>query len=141
MQTSISTFNHTLEKSNGWLKELAQIGKFESEENAYAALRSVLHSLRNRLTVDGAAHLAAQLPTLIRGIYYEGWKPSITPKKIHTKDEFLENIENELRNATNRIDSELAAKAVFKLLSEKISDGEISDIKSELPNKLLSLWP
>jgi uncharacterized protein (DUF2267 family) len=31
----------------------------------------VLHALRDRLTVEEASDLAAQLPMLIRGLYYE----------------------------------------------------------------------
>ena len=44
----------------------------------------MLHTLRDRLTVDVAAKLAAQLPTLIRGIYYEDWDPSRTPYQSTT---------------------------------------------------------
>jgi uncharacterized protein (DUF2267 family) len=35
----------------------------------------------------------------------------------------------------------LALRAVFKLLSRRITKGEIEDIKHVLPKELASLWP
>jgi uncharacterized protein (DUF2267 family) len=46
---------------------------------SYSALRAVLHALRDRLTVAETAHLSAQLPMLIRGIYFKGWDPTKVP--------------------------------------------------------------
>jgi uncharacterized protein (DUF2267 family) len=43
-------------------------------------LRAWLHTLRDRLTVEASAHFAAQLPDLIRGIFYAGWNPSAVPE-------------------------------------------------------------
>lgn len=36
--------------------------------------------LRDRLTVEASAPFAAQLPDLIRGIFYAGWNPSAVPE-------------------------------------------------------------
>ena len=38
-------------------------------QQAHSVRRAVLHTLRDRLTVGGAADLGAQLPMLIRGFY------------------------------------------------------------------------
>src|ERR1035438_1312523 len=73
---------HSVEKAHIWLKEVAAEMGDEDRQSAYRALRAVLHTLRDRLTVDVAVKLAAQLPTLIRGIYYEDWDPSRTPLPI-----------------------------------------------------------
>ena len=81
---SVTTIPHieaSVHTANVWLKELAQELGWEDRERVYHALRSVLHALRNRLTVDEAADLGAQLPLLIRGLYYEGWDPSSTAVK------------------------------------------------------------
>ena len=54
--------------------------------------RPVLHTLRDRLTVEEAAHLSAQLPLLIRVIYFEGWHPAHKPTKERFKEQFLDQI-------------------------------------------------
>lgn len=139
MQKSIETFNQTLEKSHLWLKDLKRIGNFNSEEEAYSILRATLHAIRDRLIVNQAVHLAAELPMLIRGLYYEGWKPEATPQEM-SKNEFIETVRANLHQASNTIDPETGAKAIFHLLERKISSGEISHIKSELPTDLKEFW-
>lgn len=52
----------------------------------------MLHCLRDRLSVDQAAHLSAQLPLLVRGIYYESYHPAGKPEKVRSRAEFLEHV-------------------------------------------------
>lgn len=73
-------------------------------------------------------------------MYYESWKPAATPHKEHTKEEFLASVRAQLRNAADRIEPETATHAVFQFLNKKISEGEIDNIKSELPSEILTLW-
>lgn len=44
-----------------------------------------LYSVRDRLTLEVAAHFAAhfaaQLPERLRGVFYDGWDPSRVPEK------------------------------------------------------------
>lgn len=56
------------------------------------ALRSVLHTLRDRLTVEEAADLSAQLPLMIRGIYFDAWTPATAPVTIREQNELLDYI-------------------------------------------------
>lgn len=138
--TSIDAFDTTLQKSHMWLHELADSGHFDSEEQAYTALSAVLHSLRDRLTVNEAAQLSSELPMLIRGLYYEGWKPALAPNKERSLTEFLESVNESLRG-NQRIDPQHATQAVFEFLSHKISAGEIQDVKRMLPGEIRSLFP
>ncbi len=98
-------------------------------------LRAYLHALRDRLTVDEAAQLAAQLPDLIRGIYYEGWNPSATPVKYRGFAEFLDRIA-----ADAGLDGETAASyavsAAAGVLRRHVSAGEIEDVRAQLPEEL-----
>lgn len=141
MATSMQhIFDATWQKSHHWLTDLEEIGGFRSEEQAYSALRAVLHALRDRLTVQEAAHLASELPMLIRGFYYEGWKPSSVPVSVRDREGFVQAVRDELRNNL-AFDPEVAITAVFGLLQRKISAGEITDIKQMLPEPIRSLWP
>ncbi len=125
----------SVEKAHIWLKELAGELGVEDRRYAYRALRAVLHALRDRLTVDVAAKLAAQLPTLIRGIYYEDWDPSRTPLPIHDVDAFLDCVVREGR-MSGETEASIAVTAVARVLREHVTEGEIDDVLAVLPDKL-----
>jgi uncharacterized protein (DUF2267 family) len=107
---------------------------------AYHALRAVLHALRDRLTVEQAAALAAQLPMLVRGFYYEGWHPHGKPVKERHKEEFLAHIADAFRDDPD-VDPEQVTRAVFDVLAKHVTAGEIESVKQGLPAELRSLWP
>jgi uncharacterized protein (DUF2267 family) len=137
--TGLEVFDKTLHKTNAWLKEIAQL--LDSDRHrAYQALRAVLHCLRDRLTVDEAAQLGDQLPTLVRGIYYEAWRPAGKPDKIRSREEFLARISTQFRK-TPPIDAEDAARAVFEVLETHVTTGEIRDVIQSLPQDIRTLWP
>jgi uncharacterized protein (DUF2267 family) len=130
-----SIIEHSVEKTHIWLKEVSDELGVEDRQYAYRALRAVLHTLRDRLTVDVAAKLAAQLPTLIRGIYYEDWDPSRTPLAIHDVEAFLDHVAGEGRMA-GETEASLAVTAVARVLRAHVSPGEIDDVLAVLPDKL-----
>ena len=137
--TGLEVFDETVQKTNKWLKEIEQV-LGPDRRRAYQALRAVLHSLRDRLTINEGAHLAGQLPMLVRGIYYESWRPAVTPVKIRSRDEFLATISSHFRNV-EPIDSEDAARAVFQVLERHVTAGEIADVIDALPLDIRTLWP
>jgi uncharacterized protein (DUF2267 family) len=124
-----------VEKAHVWLNGIgAELGG-EGQQYAYRVLRAVLHTLRDRLTVDVAANLAAQLPTLIRGIYYENWRPSQTPSAIHDVDAFLARVAAE-GGLAGETEASLAVAAVARVLREHVSAGEIEHVLAVLPDGL-----
>jgi uncharacterized protein (DUF2267 family) len=73
-KTSPDVFEGTLQKTQVWLNDLMfELDWEDRPQKAYLALRTVLHALRDRLTVEEAVQLGAQLPMLVRGFYFEGW--------------------------------------------------------------------
>jgi uncharacterized protein (DUF2267 family) len=140
-ETGFSNFDTTVQKTNQVLKEIEQAYGWPKDRRAqsYAALRAVLHALRDRLTVGEAAQLAAQLPTLIRGVYYEGWRPAEVPVKMH-RQEFLQRVQ---RQFPYEVDGgmELLVQRVLGALRRYVTDGEWEDIKSSVPKDLASVLP
>ena len=107
---------------------------------AYLALRTVLHALRDRLTIEEAVQLGAQLPMLVRGLYYEGWTLKGKPHKERHKEDFLAHIKDAFKEDVT-VRPESIARAVFKVLARRTSQGEIDDVKHLLPKALRDLWP
>ncbi len=138
--TGLDVFDSTLQKANVWLRELQEeLNWPDDRHRAYLALRSTLHALRDRLTPEEAVHLGAQLPMIIRGVYYDGWRLADSPQKIRDKNEFFSKIRRDFRNDPE-IDPEHIVRTVFALLSRKVSEGEIEDIRGIMPKDLQDLW-
>jgi uncharacterized protein (DUF2267 family) len=137
-RTGLSVFDETVQKTNTWLKYVANaLGS--DRRQAYRALRAVLHCLRDRLPVNEAAHLADQLPMLVRGIYYEGWHPAGKPIKIRSRDEFLDAVAAGVSGS--EIDADGAVRAVLEVLQDHVTAGEIEDVIQVLPRGIRVLWP
>jgi uncharacterized protein (DUF2267 family) len=139
--TGLSAFDSTIHTTRAWLNELiGLLGRPDDPHRAYLALRAVLHALRDRLSVDEAASLAAQLPMLVRGFYYEGWHPHGKPLKERHKEEFLAHIRADFRQDPG-LDPEQVARAVFQFLARHVTAGEVEKLKHTLPGEIRSLWP
>ena len=137
--TKVESLERSIQHTNDWLKAIQKDMEAVSRQEAYVALRATLHVLRDLLAPDEAVQLGAQMPALVRGIYYEGWKLSGKPARIKALDVFLGAVAAESGNAVG--DAESAARAVFRTLSHKISGGEIADVKAGISQEIRALWP
>ncbi|HLN27416.1 MAG TPA: DUF2267 domain-containing protein [Gemmataceae bacterium] len=138
-QTGVAAFDSTIQTTNVWLHDILERLRWQDRQRAYHALRAVLHALRDRLPVDQAAALGAQLPMLIRGFYYEGWHPAGTPTKERRRENFLAHIAGAFRDDPG-IDTEDVARAVFQVIAKHVTPGEIKHVKIALPGEIRSLW-
>ncbi|WP_363350697.1 DUF2267 domain-containing protein [Methylocystis echinoides] len=139
-ETQVSALDHTIQQTNAWLKALAEEHRLGNRPHAYSALRAVLHALRDRLTPEQAVHLGAQLPLLVRGIYYAGWRPAGTPDVSRRLDDFEARIAQELPY-NFPVDTATAARAVFAVIWREIDFNETAKVVSDLPTPLRELWP
>ncbi len=139
--TGLEVFDTTIQKTNKWLKEIREDLHLHNRREAYHALRSVLHQLRDRMTLEEVAQFSAQLPMLVRGIFFEGWDPTGKPERIRHIDEFLTPIQEEFHQMGLTVNPRQVAQSVFKTLNRHISKGEIQDVRSILPQEIRELWP
>lgn len=135
----IDVFDKTLQTTNIWLDEIMEdLGP--DRKTAWRVLAIVLQKLRNRLPVGLAANLGAQLPILIRGIYYDQFRPEQLPVECDTMEQFCAEVGEWLRD--NRpVNPEQAVQSVFGLLSRHISEGEIGNVVQALPESIRKAWP
>jgi uncharacterized protein (DUF2267 family) len=113
-----------------WLTTVASWLGTEDRDYTYRALRAWLHLVRDRLTVDSAAHLAAQLPELLRGIYFEGWVPSRVPVRYGVA-EFTALFAREAGISPS--DVPRTVTAVSAALSERFSPGQLEHVLALMP--------
>jgi uncharacterized protein (DUF2267 family) len=136
----VAALEKTYQKTDEWIRDVMGELHTGDPEIAYSALHATLRALRDRLTPEENAQLGAQLPTVIRGLFYEGWTPHKKRLRLRGAKEFLAYVE-QFFPSHGGIDAELAARAVFKVLSRRVSTGEIMDILFILPVEIRELWP
>jgi uncharacterized protein (DUF2267 family) len=138
--TGLPVFDKTVHETNGWLASLAEKLGAGERELAFKVLRATLHALRDQLPPDSAAHLADQLPILLRGVYYEGWHPGATPARLRHKEALLQRVRAELPPGVD-LPVEGMVQAVFAVIWEKVEPGEVAKLTRMTPAELRDLWP
>lgn len=141
--TSLSTFDKTVHQANLWLKEIQEELRWGDRQQAYHALRAVLHALRDRLPLIEVSDFAAQLPMVVRGMYYEGWHPRAdgTPRGERGAQAFLDQVARGFAVAPEHVDPALLTGAVFRVLARRVSGGEVEDVLGAMPQEIRRLWP
>ncbi len=130
--TGVTVLDHTVQQTNAWLKGVEGELVLGSRQEAYRALRAVLHALRDRLPPEVAIKLGAQLPILVRGFYYENWHAAGTPTRERHLEEFAEHVASEL-SGDFPVDPLTAARGVFEILWEMLDPGEFEKVLHHLP--------
>jgi uncharacterized protein (DUF2267 family) len=135
----LKIIDNAVADANAWINEVDSRTDWDDKLRSYRLLRQVLHVIRDHLIVDEAAQLGAQLPTLIRGIYFEGWNPSATPVIERKAAGFIDRVQEAF--VTDPLgDAENAIWAVIDVLDAHISDGEMKDVKSTFTKKIRALF-
>lgn len=129
---------HGVQTMQEWLKELKETGELADQAASYKVLRAVLHQLRDRLTVEETADFAAQLPLMVRGLFFEHWQPHKVPRKVRSRKAFLDELSAEVLPHTYPV--EWAVTTVFGLLARHCDAGEIAHVQSQLPEDIKELW-
>jgi uncharacterized protein (DUF2267 family) len=134
---NLDVFEKTLQTTYIWLDEIgAVVGP--DRRVAWKVLSVVLHKLRDRLPAELSAHLSAELPLLVRGVYYDQFEPGRLPTRWDY-DEFVSEVSQWLAD-TRPVDPDLAVQAVFTVLSRHLPRGQIDKVQNALPDGLRSLW-
>ncbi len=128
-----SVIDRTVTKTNQWLTRLCRESSIKDADHAYVVLRAVLHALRDRIGPEVSVHLAAQLPLLLRGTFYEGWEPWVTPYRL-TLDDFVTRVEQDATLGSSA-EAISAVRAVMQLLDEELAPGTMDHVIAVLPSE------
>jgi uncharacterized protein (DUF2267 family) len=137
--SGLPVFDKTLQTTNLWLEEInAAIGP--DRQVAWHALGAVLRTLRDRLPIGLAAHLGAQLPLLVRGLYYDQWHPRQRPLKLRSAKQFLGEVAVGLEGIRPVSPGE-ATRAVFQVLNHYVDPAQVANVREALSEPVRRLWP
>jgi uncharacterized protein (DUF2267 family) len=134
------------EEANDFFRKVAvELGDPQDTGKAYRITRAVLHTLRQKIDAGESMNLVSQLPMLLKGIYVDGWKISPQPKNQDGVPEFLQEIRDYSRNtAENDFPDEPhilnGLFAVMRVLRNYVDEGEMEDIRAQMPQALAPLF-
>lgn len=132
---SVEAIERSVHKTNEWLAELSADLGIEDRQEAWRILRVFLQLLRDRITIDEAAHLAAQLPLVLRGVFYEGFDPGHAPARQLDRDAFLARLADEAGLA-GPTEASLAAEAAMRVVRRHVASGQVDEVLAQLPNPI-----
>ena len=135
-----AVLDSSMQKTHEWLNQVEDELGIDNEHAAYAALRATLHAIRDRLPVELVAHFGAELPLLIRGIYYDGWHPSATRLKEAQSMAFSEAMRRELQGHNELQHVDEVAQAVLRVLDQRLEPGQIGNVIEAMPEEARRHW-
>ena len=140
MNTSgLEVLDHSVQLAHEWVNDVDRATGWNDRHRSWRLLRAVLQTLRDCLPLAETAHLSAQLPIVLRGVYFEQWKPEGERIRHWDIDRFFAQIQAHFsRDPVEDLGD--AVEAVFGVLEARISEGEIRHIVGCLPTELTALW-
>lgn len=139
--TGFSSLDSSVQKMHEWIKDFSEEVGGLDKQNALRGLAAGLQTLRDRLPVELSAHLAAQLPLVLKGFYYDGWRPADAPRHIRQQDDYLETVTDALTDPALAPRAREIVQGVFAVLDRHVSPGEMDKVWNALPESLRRLWP
>lgn len=138
-------FEEHVQKAREFLLEVCdELETPYDEEHAGRVLVAVLHSLRDMLIPQESLHLISQLPLYIQAVYVHTWHIPDKPKRLKTLDDFLLNVKEQAGSTAERDFGKLGntrreVEAVFRVLKRHVSEGELKDVRGQLPQGIAEL--
>jgi uncharacterized protein (DUF2267 family) len=140
-ELGLNILDRSIQDTNRWLNAVGEHLGHDDKQTAYQALRAVLFTLRDRLPTDLAVNFGAQLPVLVRGIFYEGYDPNVTPLTYRSRDAWNEHVEAMRDETGTPLDPEQMTRAVFACLNDELNTGIVEKVFTALPEDVRTLWP
>jgi uncharacterized protein (DUF2267 family) len=126
-------FETAIAEADVWLQSMIDELGTRDTAAALAALRTGLAAVRDRLTEEELAELAARLPVLVRGLFFEGWSPHARGASARREDSLVKDI---ARRQSGGLDAERVAAAILRVLARRVPFGRLGSAVSGLPGAL-----
>jgi len=137
--SQIQDFDEAVRSAEEWVDDITKRLGWRDSARGYLALLAAHRALRDCLQRDDAIYLGAQLPILLRGLYYDGWHRG-AHSVARKRDAFLGRIHDSIHRDP-AVDPEHVARAALALLTARLPAAELEDAKAATPSDLHNLWP
>ena len=124
-----------------WIRELSEATGLGDEQQVYHVLCASLRALRDQLPRPAAVQLGSHLPVMIRGLYYDGWRPAEISEPVVDERGFIKRHVEPRYHARPLGDLTPAVRAVFTVLDHNLSREAAVAVLQSLPRSLQGLWP
>lgn len=139
-------FEKYQQEAHEFLNKLSSdLGHPEEQNRVFIILRSVIHTVRDRITISESFDLMAQLPVILRGIYSEQWKYSEKPpmqyKTIEEMKELVKSQQAQFgEDEFNWSEStEEIISTTLNCLRQYFTEGQMNHITGQMPKEVQQL--
>jgi uncharacterized protein (DUF2267 family) len=139
-QRTVDAFETTMRTSYGWIRDYGEALGQTHAGLCYRCLRAGLHAIRDRLPVDESVAFAAQLPLLVRGVWFEGWHPARVPVRAHSMAEVHAEIARALEGGLGASPGHVLS-ATFAVLDRHGDPRALRNVRALLPDAMRHAWP
>ncbi len=135
-------FDKYAKEGNTFLKEYTkELSLGNDTDTAGRILSSILHALREIISVHESLQLIAQFPMFLKAVYVNGWTLRQHKGKIKTRVDFIDlarkyNGKTSVHDFGSDEQANRYIDTTFIVLRKYISLGEMEDIRTELPKDL-----
>jgi uncharacterized protein (DUF2267 family) len=138
-------FNQFAVEANTFLKNYTKELNLDGDlDKSGRILSSILHGLREIISVEESLQLIAQFPMFLKAVYVNGWSSRKKKKRVKNMTDFIDLIrEFDGKTSIYDFESDEVAESyittTFIVLRQYVSLGELEDIRTELPKDLKSM--
>lgn len=139
-------FPKYVQKAEEFIGEVAfELGDPTDKVKAARVLRAVFHAFRDWVTPAESLQLISQLPMFIKAIYVDGWKIKDSGQHNRHLGDFIEAVReaDDIRNNGDFVtdyEAKEAIQAVFRVLKNHVSEGEVHDLIAVLPGEMKGVF-
>jgi uncharacterized protein (DUF2267 family) len=138
---AVPILENNIHQTMDWIYAIEEACHWDenNQKKAFLALKAVLHQLRDLLPIESAAQLGDLLPIVIRGIFFENWKPTTPQVPEPKREDILKNMTSALY-PYHSVDVEQTVRGVLQVLKQKLPTNELEAIIRGLPKELREFY-
>jgi uncharacterized protein (DUF2267 family) len=120
-----------------WIDDIDTQLNWGNHHKSFRLLRGWLHALRDSLPLSEVAHVSAQLPLMVRGLFFEQWRP-VADRPRMDGESFLNRLDEEVY-PDQMEDTAQAATSVFLVFKSHVGEQESNKLLHVLPKGVREL--